>query len=106
LETTDQINLKEIDNLIHEPARLGILVLLLSHSQLGLQFNDIQNALGLSPGNLSSHAQKLAKAEYVMISKMFVELKPRTWLKITPKGAEALKSYAVNLEKVLETITS
>ena len=90
------LKLEDIDNIIHEPTRLGILVLLIAHRN-GLAFNQIQEILSLSPGNLSSHIQKLSKANYVEIIKMFIDLKPKTWLKITPDGISALKKYASNL---------
>jgi len=96
--TKNFVDLKQINNVIHEPARLGILVLLLGHTPPGLQFNEVQNALGLSPGNLSSHTKRLASAEYITITKMFVDLKPRTWLKITSQGVLDLKNYASKLQ--------
>ncbi|MHA1984932.1 MAG: transcriptional regulator [Candidatus Hodarchaeales archaeon] len=96
-------DLEEIDNLIHEPVRLGILVLLLPRPS-GLAFNTVQNILGLSPGNLSSHAQKLFQANYIMIIKMFVNFKPKTFFKITPEGEEAIKKYANNLGNIIFSI--
>jgi DNA-binding MarR family transcriptional regulator len=96
-------DLEGIDNLIHEPVRLGILVLLLPRPN-GLAFNTVQKILGLSPGNLSSHAQKLFQAKYIMIIKMFVNFKPKTFFKITPEGEEAIKKYANNIEKIIYSI--
>ncbi|OLS18462.1 MAG: hypothetical protein HeimC3_49320 [Candidatus Heimdallarchaeota archaeon LC_3] len=96
-------DLDSIDSLVHEPARLGMLVLLLPRPK-GLAFNTVQDILGLSPGNLSSHAQKLHQAKYIIIIKLFVNFKPKTFFKITPEGIKALKKYANNLESILFSI--
>ena len=53
-----------------------------------------------------SHTQRLVKAQYVDISKIFINLKPKTWVKITPQGAHALKNYAFKLGQVLNSIIS
>jgi len=93
----------EINLLVHDPVRLGILILLMTNVN-GLSFLHLQSNLGLTSGNLSTHAQKLSKAGYVEIIKTFVDLKPRTYLKINAKGLTALKNYSEILEKILESI--
>jgi DNA-binding MarR family transcriptional regulator len=98
--TSSVVPPEEINLLVHDPVRLGILILLMTNSQ-GLSFTHLQSSLGLTSGNLSTHAQKLSKAEYVDIIKTFIEFKPRTFLRITPKGLKALKNYSGILEKIL-----
>ncbi|MFQ5976667.1 MAG: transcriptional regulator [Candidatus Heimdallarchaeota archaeon] len=91
--------ISSLNEVIHVPARLGIMLLLFGHQRL--TFSQVQKALNLSAGNLSSHARRLEQAGYLIISKGFVELKPRTLLKITEEGTFALKNYATALTSVL-----
>ncbi len=91
--------LKSINLFVHEPNRLGILLLLLGHHRL--TFAQVQKALDLTAGNLSSHAKRLEKAGYLRILKGFVNLKPRTILEITDNGKIALKNYIKSLNLIL-----
>jgi DNA-binding MarR family transcriptional regulator len=93
--------ISSLNDMIHVPARLGIMLLLFGHHRL--TFSQVQKALSLSAGNLSSHARRLEQAGYLMISKGFVELRPRTILEITEEGAHALKDYASSLASILNS---
>ncbi|MFX0117190.1 MAG: transcriptional regulator [Candidatus Hodarchaeota archaeon] len=93
--------ISSLNDIIHVPARLGIMLLLFGHHRL--TFSQVQEALNLSAGNLSSHARRLEQAGYLMISKGFVELRPRTILKITEEGICALKNYASSLTSILSS---
>ncbi|MFW9992344.1 MAG: transcriptional regulator [Candidatus Odinarchaeota archaeon] len=91
-----------LDPFIHEPVRLGVLMLLYLHSSLA--FSIIQQGLGVTSGNLNSHLKKLAEEEYIRIEKAFVDLRPRTLVKITEKGRTSLRSYTRTLKKMLATL--
>ena len=95
------VELSSLNEVIHVPARLGIMLLLFGHQKM--TFSQVQKALNLSAGNLSSHAKRLEQAGYLVISKGFVELRPRTLLKITEEGRFALKDYASSLTSLLNT---
>jgi DNA-binding MarR family transcriptional regulator len=60
----------------------------------------LQNQLQMTPGNLSSHLNKLEKAGYVEIVKEFIERRPHTALKLTKKGRNSFKEYQQNLKQV------
>jgi DNA-binding MarR family transcriptional regulator len=98
----------EIDDIIHSPVRLAILIFLLP--QRRSTFPIIRNALGLTGGNLSTHLTKLANAGLIEISKMFVDAKPTTIVSINDAGRAAITEYATNLSgvlnKTLETMDS
>jgi DNA-binding MarR family transcriptional regulator len=64
----------------------------------------LQNQLQITPGNLSSHLNKLEKAGYIQIVKEFIEKKPHTVLKLTKKGRSALKEYQQNLKQVFNKL--
>ncbi|MFX0115355.1 MAG: transcriptional regulator [Candidatus Hodarchaeota archaeon] len=98
----------EIDETIHSPVRLAILIFLLPQKKS--TFPIIRNALGLTGGNLSAHLTKLANAGLIEIKKMFVDAKPATIVSINDEGRAAITDYAANLSgvlnKTLETMDS
>ncbi|MHA2174885.1 MAG: transcriptional regulator [Candidatus Hodarchaeales archaeon] len=94
--------LEELSSPIHEPVRLGILMLLHLHSTL--PFSVIQKTLGVTAGNLNNHLTRLENEEFVSKEKAFVDLRPRTLLEITDSGRVALLGYSRLLKKVLTTI--
>lgn len=92
----------DIDRVVHEPARLLILGLLYVVESADFLF--LLNQTGLTKGNLSSHLSKLEDAGYVQVNKEFVEKIPRTLLRITPKGREALQAYRQGMMQILEDL--
>jgi DNA-binding MarR family transcriptional regulator len=59
---------------------------------------------GLTRGNLSSHLSKLEAAGYIEISKEFVDKIPRTLLRLTARGREALQRYRQQMTRMLSEI--
>jgi DNA-binding MarR family transcriptional regulator len=89
----------DLDRVIHERLRLGILsALAVNHS---LSFNELKQILKTTDGNLSVHARKLEDAEYVSCDKSFEGRVPRTEYKITPTGRRALERYLDSMEQVI-----
>ena len=87
---------------LHEPVRLGILILLHFHNDLA--FSTLQKALGLTSGNLNTHLARLETEKLILSQKQFVKLRPRTVISITSNGREALLSYTSSLKDIIETI--
>ena len=90
----------EVDRLVHEPARLGILTVL--SSVRSAEFLFLQSALGLSKGNLSSHLSRLEAGGLVEITKKFVGKKPQTTASISEAGAAAVERYWRQLDQLRE----
>ena len=67
-------------------------------------FTFLQTQTGLTWGNLSSHINKLEKADYVAVEKDFVGKKPHTMLYLTDKGRVAFSDYRKNIHKALNTL--
>jgi DNA-binding MarR family transcriptional regulator len=88
----------EVDRLVHEPARMGILTIL--SSVQSAEFLFLQSTLGLSKGNLSSHLSKLESGGLVQISKTFVGKKPQTTASITAAGSQAIARYWTQLDQL------
>ena len=89
-----------IDEVIHQRTRLAIMAALAGVESLG--FNEIKAELGLTDGNLSTHAAALERAGYVRIRKAFKGRKPQTTLAITAKGRKALEKYVSMLEGIIK----
>ncbi len=92
----------EIDKLIHEPARLKIMAQLFVVEEADFIF--LMRQTGLTWGNLSSHMSKLEDAEYIEVRKEFLDKKPHTILKLTPKGRDAFKNYRSALDQVFKDL--
>lgn len=89
--------LPELDRLIHERIRLGIVSALATNDSLS--FNDLKRVLKTTDGNLSVHARKLEEAEYISCVKFFEGRVPRTEYRLTSTGRKALAEYLDQMEE-------
>ena len=89
--------LPELDRLIHERIRLGIVSALATNDSLS--FNDLKRVLKTTDGNLSVHARKLEEAAYISCVKFFEGRVPRTEYRLTPAGRRALAEYLDQMEE-------
>ena len=92
--------LGELDRLIHERIRLGILSALAVNEQLS--FNDLKELLKTTDGNLSVHARKLEEAGYVACNKYFEGRTPKTDYRLTRSGRQALEHYLDEMESLIK----
>lgn len=91
--------LPDLDRLIHERVRLGIVSALAASESL--TFLELRSLLGTSDGNLSVHARRLEEAGYVACVKKFEGRVPRTEYRLTPEGRRALERYLGHLEALI-----
>lgn len=91
-----------IDPLIHAPTRLKIMAYLSIVESADFTF--IMNQTGLTRGNLSVNLRKLEDAGYVSIKKEFVDRLPRTLIRLTEDGRQAIQTYRENMEQVLNEL--
>jgi DNA-binding MarR family transcriptional regulator len=96
-------NLAEVDRLVHEPARLMILMVL--YTVESADFTFLVNATELTDGNLSSHLSKLEAAGYVKIEKGYAGKKPRTTLQLTEKGQRAVEDYSSTMREAMQNLS-
>jgi DNA-binding HxlR family transcriptional regulator len=89
--------LPELDRLIHERIRLGIVSALATNDSLS--FNDLKRVLKTTDGNLSVHARKLEEAQYISCVKFFEGRVPRTEYRLTTAGRRALTEYLNQMEE-------
>ena len=89
--------LPELDRLIHERIRLGIVSALATNDSLS--FNDLKRVLKTTDGNLSVHARKLEEAQYISCDKFFEGRVPRTEYRLTAAGRRSLAQYLDQMEE-------
>jgi len=92
----------DLDRVVHSPPRLRILAYLAAVDSADFIF--LMNQVDLTRGNLSSHLKTLEEAEYVSINKEFVDKVPRTLIRLTNKGQEAIQNYREQMRKVIEEL--
>ena len=89
----------DIDAVIHERVRLSIVAALAVSAQLS--FNELKAMLGLTDGNLSTHARTLDEAGYIVVDKSFRGRRPYTAMRLTPKGRRAFERYLETLRQIV-----
>ena len=91
---------REIDRVIHEPARL----ILVSNLYVveSADFTYLARRTGLTDGNISSHMARLEDAGYVTVVKTFNGRRPRTIYELNGRGRAAFEAYRANLGAVLD----
>ena len=92
----------ELDQLIHERLRLGIVCTLAVHESL--TFTELRDLLETTDGNLSVQARKLEDAGYIHCRKKFEERRPRSTYRLTARGRGALEDYLETLSDMLPPI--
>ena len=88
----------KFEKIIHEPARLRIMMILSGVEQA--DFNFLLTTLSLTRGNLSRHMEKLKSAGYLKVKKSFKGKIPNTSYQLTQEGSKALAQYWENLDAV------
>lgn len=100
-KTADE-GLPELDRLIHERMRLGIVSALAVKESL--TFNELKELMQTTDGNLSVHARKLEDAEYITCTKSFEGRTPKTEYKLTASGRRALEHYLNHMEALIKAM--
>jgi DNA-binding MarR family transcriptional regulator len=93
----------ELDPLIHERLRLGILSALVV--QESLSFTELRDILQTTDGNLSVQARRLEAAGYVLCDKKFEDRKPRSTYRLSSAGRAALEEYLETLSSLLPDLS-
>ena len=99
--TASERSAAELDRLIHERLRLGIVSALAGSDSL--TFNELKEILKTTDGNLSVHARKLEDAKYITCEKSFDGRTPKTAFRLTNAGRRALTRYLDHMESIIRT---
>ena len=89
-----------LDRVVHEPARL-VLMLQLAVVDVA-DYTWLQRQTGLTAGNLGAHLAKLEAAGYIDVAKGYAAKRPRTEYRLTEAGRAALDGYVTRMRKLLD----
>ena len=65
-------------------------------------FTTLKELLGVTDGNLASHAKALESEAYIAVEKQFIGKKPNTSYKATKLGKDAFTAHIDALEKLIQ----
>jgi DNA-binding transcriptional ArsR family regulator len=102
--TAAQAKVPNLDRVIHERIRLGIVSALAANEHV--TFNDLKKLLSTTDGNLSVHARKLEEAGYVICTKSFEGRMPKTEYRLTDEGRSAFSRYLSHMEALIQVARS
>jgi DNA-binding MarR family transcriptional regulator len=88
-----------LDDDVHQRVRLGILANLAGVARVDFAY--LRDELGVTDGNLGRHLQVLEDAGFVAMTRTFGAGRPRTWIKITKAGRDALRREIEALRQIL-----
>ncbi len=91
--------LPELDPVVHAKLRLAVLSLLSGVERA--EFAWLRDKTGSTDGNIGAHLAKLEDAKYIAVEKKFVDSKPLSIYRMTPRGRKALSDYIAALKKLL-----
>jgi DNA-binding transcriptional ArsR family regulator len=100
-DETPAMSAAELDRVIHERLRLGIVSALAGNASL--TFNELKEILKTTDGNLSVHARKLEDAGYITCEKSFDGRTPKTEFRLSDEGRRALSRYLDHMESIIRT---
>jgi len=92
--------LQHINKAFDHRIRLGIMSILMVNEYA--DFNTLKELLGVTDGNLASHAKALETEGYITIEKQFIGKKPNTKYIATPAGRKAFRDHIDALEKLIQ----
>ena len=90
----------QLDRMIHEPARLTIMLILNDAGEADFLY--LQREGGFTQGNLSGHLAKLEEVGYVEIEKKFKGKVPLTVCRLTNNGKAAFSGYSQRMMGLLK----
>jgi DNA-binding MarR family transcriptional regulator len=94
----------QLDELVHQRVRLGILAVLTESTRADFTF--LRDTLDLTDGNLARHLQTLESAGLVELEKTFEGRRPRTWVRATDAGRSAFAREIATLQALIRRVRS
>ena len=101
VQSPDASHSSQLDAVIHERARLGIVSALAAAERLS--FAELKAVLKTTDGNVSAHTRRLEAAGYIVAHKRFEGRVPRTEYELTEPGRKALEGYLSQMEALIRT---
>ncbi|MFB7458082.1 MULTISPECIES: transcriptional regulator [unclassified Streptomyces] len=79
---------QSLDDTVHQRVRLGILTIAREADRV--EFGFLKKQLAVTDGNLSRHLKVLEDSGLIILEKGYAGRRPRTWITLTRRGAQAL----------------
>lgn len=92
--------IQNINKAFDHRIRLGIMSVLMVNDSA--DFSTLKELLGVTDGNLASHAKALELENYIEIQKQFIGKKPNTSYRATKDGKLAFGAHIDALEKLIQ----
>jgi hypothetical protein len=89
----------ELDHNLNSPIRLSIMAAL-AHVD-DAEFQVLRDAIEVTDSTLSKQVTVLENAGYLDVTKGYVGKRPRTWLKATDLGRDALRHHLAALHSLI-----
>lgn len=97
------LDIVDLDPVIHERTRLSILTALFTHREPGCSFSDLRDALSLTDGNLLAHLRTLEQAAFIERIKAGAGRGSSTTIQLSAHGRKAFKKYLDQLESLVNS---
>uniref|UniRef100_UPI00404B83F4 winged helix-turn-helix domain-containing protein n=1 Tax=Flavobacterium sp. TaxID=239 RepID=UPI00404B83F4 len=91
--------IQNINKAFDHRIRLGIMSVLMVNESA--DFSTLKELLGVTDGNLASHAKALESEAYIVVEKQFIGRKPNTSYIATKEGKKAFQEHIEALEKLI-----
>lgn len=91
--------IQNINKAFDHRIRLGIMSVLMVNESA--DFTTLRELLGVTDGNLASHAKALELEQYISVEKHFIGKKPNTRYKATTAGKAAFTAHIDALEALI-----
>ena len=89
-----------LDDLIHAPVRFSVVAALARVTEA--EFGWMRDAVGVTDSALSKQVSTLEQAGYVQVRKGYVGKRPRTWLRLSPRGREVYEQHLRALRDIAD----
>ncbi len=94
-----------LERLFHERGRLAVCTCLIANPG-GMSFKALQQACGLTDGNLNRHLHALAETQIVSLARVRDGGRPTTTIRITANGKARFLAYIDELESVVRAVNA
>ena len=93
------MSVRDLDNVLHAPARLQIAALLARVHEA--EFAAVRDIVEVSDSVLSKHLSALGEAGYVRLRKAALDGRQRTWASLTRAGRKAFAAHMGALQELV-----
>ena len=91
---------KKLNPILHSQLRLAVISYLVSNGKS--DFNELKEVTKATSGNLSVQLKKLEEANYIKITKGFLNNYQHTSIEITDAGIDAFEEYVKTIKQYLK----